>query len=342
MKKDVFSQIISDYERHIPKKPIRKILKKQNLKNLKKTSVKIGNEIYSHVNSVFINKFKGMHLFFIKNYYYFLYKDYCLNNNIALLNKEKFFKDINKIDINIYQLCCPYCGFVKAMIHDKTRHPNMNLNFCGNCGTGSVSFNINNQLLRLNQISEINSIGLKALKKNYKDVDIILGVGSFQMEIIVLTSILESMLWTYFKALFRLYNVNIRQSFSDKILKNYNNNSFMNIDKTNQIFKETFGINIKKIFDSSDKSIWKNLLEITSMRNVIVHNNGKLDEKFRNSEAFKKINVKGDNNYVIIKKEDIEKYKNSVVVCLNKISEMFLKEFNQLKNIFIANYYFNF
>lgn len=66
--------------------------------------------------------------------------------------------------IQFYQLCCPYCGTIHILIHDKKIRGQGGYNYCVNCGRGNTVENIKNQIARFIRISNINNVGLSVLK----------------------------------------------------------------------------------------------------------------------------------------------------------------------------------
>ena len=77
------------------------------------------NEMYALVDEEFLSKFSARHLDYMKKYYYSCYMRYCQHSNRKPLSFDDFFKNMHRRRIQLYQLCCPYCGTVSLSIHDK-------------------------------------------------------------------------------------------------------------------------------------------------------------------------------------------------------------------------------
>ena len=124
----------------------------------------------------------------------------------------------------------------------------------------------------------------------------------------------------------------------EKIVRKYTGNDFMNIEKTNDIYKKSFGIEIPKNLIAET---WDDLLDIVNLRNMIVHYNGQVDKRFESTSTFRRWKDRVDIPLIKIEDEDIAKLLSSVIDAVTIISNLYLKEYYQRRNRVIANYYFN-
>lgn len=241
--------------------------------------------------------------------------------------------------IQFYQLCCPYCGTIHILIHDKKIRGQGGYNYCVNCGRGSTVENIKNQIARFIRISNINNVGLSVLKEKYPDTEEwLLGYDCYQMELIELASIIEVIFRDYFEALIYINNFGVRSEYILKVLDKHTGNDFMNIEKANTNFKKAFEIDVKKVIE---KDIWNDLIDIVNLRNMFVHNNGMTDAHFKRTASFRRLESKIIGNLFKLKYKDIEKYLRSVIYAVTDISNLYLEQYYKNRNIVIANYYFN-
>lgn len=86
---------------------------------------------------------------------------------------------------------------------------------------------------------------------------------------------------------------------------------------------------------------WDDLLDIVNLRNMIVHNNGQVDNRFESTSTFRRWKDRVDIPLIKIEDEDIAKLLSSVIDAVTIISNLYLKEYYQRRNRVIANYYFN-
>lgn len=112
----------------------------------------------------------------------------------------------------------------------------------------------------------------------------------------------------------------------------------MNIEKTNDIYKKAFGIEIRKNLSSA---VWNDLLDIVNLRNMIVHNNGQVDKRLETTPTFIRWKDRVDVPLIRIEEEDISKLLSSVIDAVTIVSNLYLKEYYQRRNRVIANHYFN-
>ena len=112
----------------------------------------------------------------------------------------------------------------------------------------------------------------------------------------------------------------------------------MNIEKANDIYKKAFDIEIRK---SLSPTIWNDLIDIVNLRNMMVHNNGLVDNRFTTSSTYARWKDRVDVTLIRIEEEDISKLVSSVVDAVTVVSNLYLKEYYERRNKVIANYYFN-
>ena len=148
----------------------------------------------------------------------------------------------------------------------------------------------------------------------------------YQIEIIELASIIEVLFRDYFEALLFISCESKKDSFLEKIVRKYTGNDFMNIEKTNDIYKKAFGIEIRKNLNAET---WDDLLDIVNLRNMIVHNNGQVDKRFESTSTFRRWKDRVDIPLIKIEDEDIAKLLSSVIDAVTIISNLYLKEYYQ-------------
>lgn len=297
------------------------------------------NEIYTLVDEEFISGFQENHRSFMKTIYYEFYLNVCKKLKRKPLCEIEFFPNMHRRRIQFYQLCCPYCGTIHILIHDKKIRGQGGYNYCVNCGRGSTVENIKNQIARFIRISNINNVGLSVLKEKYPDTEEwLLGYDCYQMELIELASIIEVIFRDYFEALIYINNFGVRSEYILKVLDKHTGNDFMNIEKANTNFKKAFEIDVKKVIE---KDIWNDLIDIVNLRNMFVHNNGMTDAHFKRTASFRRLESKIIGNLFKLEYKDIEKYLRSVIYAVTDISNLYLEQYYKNRNIVIANYYFN-
>lgn len=85
----------------------------------------------------------------------------------------------------------------------------------------------------------------------------------------------------------------------------------------------------------------KNLIDLVNLRNIIIHNNGFIDKRFKKTETFMRVSHMINGDLIFVKDSDIAKYLGSVLELLVVIEEEFDRNFKEQMNMLIANYYFN-
>ena len=158
------------------------------------------------------------------------------------------------------------------------------------------------------------------------------------MELIELASIIEVVFRDYFEALVFIGNLSTRNEFIEKIIKKHTGNDFMSIEKANSNFKKAFGIDIKA---KLEEEVWNDLVDVVNLRNMMVHNNGSVDQHFKTTSTYNRVKGKIDGDLFKLTEEDVQKYLQSVVYATVDISNLFLAKYYSDRNAVVANYYFN-
>lgn len=300
------------------------------------------NEIYALVDEDYLSKFSFNHQIFMKDYYYKFYHKFCQHYHRTPLSQDEFYTNMRRRRIRLYQLCCPYCGAIHVMPADKKLHGTEGFNYCPNCGRGSTTDNVAKQIYRFIRIHGINRLGLKALKEKRPDTEEwLLAYDCFQMEIIELASIIEVVFRDCFEALLFINGLSkstAYNNYANKIIKKHNGNDFMNVEKANNTYKKAFEINVRDLFD---KQVWNDLIDIVNLRNMMVHNNGMVDEHFRSTPTYTRLRDHVDGNLFRLEDSDIATYLNSVIIAVTEITDIYLEKYFVQRNATIANYYFN-
>lgn len=303
---------------------------------------KRNNEIYNRVDEEYLSKFNYNHLIFMKDYYYKFYFKFCQYYQRKPLSQDEFFSNMHRRRIQLIQLCCPYCGSIYLIPVDKKIHSPDGFNYCSHCGRGSAIENITKQIFRFIRINKINRLGLKELKEKHSDVEEwVLAYDCYQMEIIELASIIEVVFRDYFEALLFINNSdesNEYNTYIEKVIRKHTGNDFMNIEKANNNYKKAFDINIRELLD---KQIWNDLIDIVNLRNMMAHNNGMVDEHFKSTPTYTRLNDHIIGQLFRLEDSDIAKYLNSVIIATTEITNAYLEKYYVQCNATVANYYFN-
>lgn len=300
------------------------------------------NEIYALVDEEFLSKFHNVHLEFMKDFYYKFYCEFCLHYKRKPLPQSDFYSNMHRKRIQLYQLCCPYCGAIRIMIVDKKVQGGDTLNYCPNCGKASTIDNVVEQLSRFVRINRINRIGLEEYKKRKPNAEEwLLAYDCYQMEIIELASIIEVIFRDYFDALLFLNSSGGNRDYIKyvkKVLDKTNGNDFMNIEKANNVFKKAFGIDFKETINTE---VWNDLIDIVNLRNMMIHNNGRIDERFKKTPTFSRLKNQVNDKLFKLEDIDISNYLRSVISAVTYIANTYLEKYYLQRNNAIANFYFN-
>ena len=297
------------------------------------------NEVYSLVDEKYLSSFRSNHISFMKSFYYKTYLHFCNSYSRKPLSENEFFSNMRRRRIQLYQLCCPYCGAVAVSVHDKRLQKEAGTHYCFHCGRGSTVFNLREQLSRFHRIARINTLGLEAMKKERPEQEEwILGYDCYQMEIIEMASIIEVVFRDYFEALMHICNFGVNNDYIRRVLRKHTANDFMNIEKANDNFKKAFGIDIRA---SLVEHVWDSLVDIVNMRNMMVHNNGIIDERFKQTKTYQRMMAKSDGRLLKLEKKDVDYYFSDIIIAVAVISDLYLRNYYKYRNIVVANYYFN-
>jgi hypothetical protein len=225
------------------------------------------------------------------------------------------------------------------MIHDKKMQGEAGYNYCPHCGRASAVENILRQVSRFIRINGINRLGLKEFKKEHKETEEwLLAYDCYQMEIVSLASIIEVVLREYFEALLFINNLGVSNDYVQKVVKKQTGNDFMNIEKANDIFKKAYEIDIR---GALEKKVWTDLIDIVNLRNMMVHNNGRVDERFKKLDTYARNKEKVIGELYKLEDSDISQYLESVITAVGDITNLFLKKYYDSRGKVIANHYFN-
>ena len=291
---------------------------------------KFRNEVYALVDEEYMSNFNGQQMEYMRNYYYKEYCGYCHMINRKPLPIDVFFSNMHRRRIQLYQVCCPYCGFILLIIHDKKIQGKAGYNYCPHCGRASAVENIFRQTSRFVRIQGINKLGLKEFKRTHNDTEEwLLSYDCLQVELISLVSIIEVLFRDYFDALLFVNNYCSNNSYVKKVIQRQTGNDFMNIEKANKDFKKAFDIDIK---NSIDKSVWIHFIDVDELRNMIIHNNGRVDEHFKSTSTYARNKSKVIGELYRLEEKDISEYFQSVILGVSQISNLFLKN-NQMMKI---------
>lgn len=297
------------------------------------------NEIYALVDEPFLQKFNDMQYGLMKTLYYKFYCRFCELHKRVPLKENEFFTNMHRRRIQLYQLCCPYCGVIEIIPLDKKIEGICGYNYCPHCGRGSATNNIVKQISRFIRLNGINRLGLKEFKKEHPDTEEwLLAYDIYQIEVITMASIIEVIFREYFEALIFITNFGINNSYIKKVISTSTKNDFMNIEKCNNNFKKAFNINLKSILNEND---WNNLVDIVNLRNMMVHNNGLIDKQFMTSQTYQRVKNKVEGNLYRLEDKDIVEYISSMLNAATAISDVYLEKYYMNRNAVIASYYLN-
>ncbi|MDE6728926.1 MAG: hypothetical protein K2J80_13480, partial [Oscillospiraceae bacterium] len=112
-----------------------------------------------------------------------------------------------------------------------------------------------------------------------------------------------------------------------------------NIEKANKHFKKAFSIDFKSLMD---KKTWDDLIDIVNLRNMMVHNNGRVDEHFKTTVSYQRLknNVNGDLYH--LDGHTVMTYFESVVNAVTTVVNAYYEKYLIYRHVAIANYYFNY
>jgi len=295
------------------------------------------NEIYTLIDETFLEMFPAIQRGILKSAYYSYYLTICEKKERKPLSKELFFTNMRRRRIRLYQLCCPYCGAISLLFCDNRDPHTMGFNYCSYCGRGSVEKIIFEQIARFIRVAATINTGIAVHKEKNPDEDIrYLGYDGYQMQIIVLCSIIEKFFKLFFDALFGMSLFSAKLDYMHKVISNYTKNDFMNIEKANEHYKKAFGINIRLVLE---ENTWNDLVDINNIRNMIVHNNGYIDARFETTRTYERLKSKVTGKLLFIDSEMIQQYIKSVIKSAETISEYFRGKYDEKKRTMIVMNY---
>lgn len=296
-------------------------------------------DIYHLVDESFISRFNEKQGSFMLIKYYSEYKLYCKNNGLKKQDINSFIKSARRKKIKIIQVFCPYCGNIEIVITRESCQSLLSHQYCTRCGKRSAVENVFFQLSSLLRMQAVHSAGLNALESKYtKDEQRIMEYDIKHMELIDLTCIFEATLRNfYFEMMSLEYNV-FKSSYLFSTIKKDIKNDFMNIDKAAVHFKKALNIDIKGKLDENCVS---SLRDMVNIRNTLVHNNGMIDDSFKNSETYVRMKDSVNGNLIFLNDKDIEQFFKNILLVVQFIENEFYKIFNEKMPLIIANHYFN-
>ena len=296
-------------------------------------------DIYHLIDEEFISKFPAHHKPFMMSYYYNFYLQFCKSKNIKPLSKENFFKNMRRKKIKLVQICCPYCGKIQIIVIEEKLKKILDFSYCTTCGKKSVSENLFSQIGRYLRIYYVHSLALSELKKTYSEQEVKnLTYDIFHLEIMELTSILEVALRDFFISLVYIKFKNTRLNYISRLINKSTNNDFMNVDKANTHLKHALDINLKDLISSED---WETLKDLVETRNTLVHNNGIIDNRFRDSKSFDRLKDYVSGNLLFTDEKLIKKFYDSLTEIISALENYFNNEYQANIHKIISNYYFN-
>lgn len=297
-------------------------------------------DIYHLVDENFLRGFGEKQGAFMLMKYYEVYKEYCNKYHVKKLSIDKFILNARRRKIKLIQICCPYCGEIRIDIRTESFSKiKKQLQYCSKCGKKSTSINIFFQLSSLIRMQEVHRDGYSTLSNKYNKDDMrIITYDIMQMELVQLASILEKALRDFYMDIAHIKYRSYGIRYIDLLIQKSTNNDFMNFDKANDHYKKGLNINLKEYISSESRD---NLLDLVNLRNVIVHNNGMVDEKFKNGKTFSRVSDMLEGDLIFVNEHCIAKYLVSVLELIQVVETEFDNIFNAKMNQLIASFYFN-
>lgn len=308
-------------------------------KSILKSYLNKRTDVYHLVDEPYLSKFEEKQGAFMLMRYYEFYCSYCKEHNEKIQPIDRFLLNANKKKIKIIQVCCPYCGRIEMLIEQKKMSEIKKRQYCTGCGKKSTAEYVFFQISSLIRMKEVHNAGFQVLSKNYdQKVMEIFKYDIMQTEIVELTCILEKILRDFYMDIAHIVYKTNQIEYIERLIEKSTNNDFMHFDKANNHYKKGLNINLQNKISIECK---KNLIDLVNLRNIIIHNNGFIDERFMKTETFKRISYMINGDMIFIKDSDVEKYLGSVLELLMVIEEEFDRNFKEQMNTLIANYYFN-
>ena len=196
-----------------------------------------------------------------------------------------------------------------------------------------------NKVTGYNDIDEKDNFYMELFTKGYDEEEIkSLTYEVYHLEVVQLTSILEVILRDFFEAFIHINYFGVNDNYISNVINKSTGNDFMKIDKANQHYKKALNINLRSMID--DKT-WFDLIDLVNIRNTIIHNNGMIDDKFKKTKTFQRIQDCICGDLIFLDEKEINNYLKQVTQIADIIGKAFEEKYSMLKYGLIANYYFN-
>lgn len=294
--------------------------------------------VYNIVDKDFLLGFNEKQAAFMLMTYYVYYKSYCESTGNKVLPMNTVLLNARRRKIKLIQQCCPYCGCIDIMVNEGKVHDIMNLKYCSRCGKKSTKEIAFEQISSLIRMEMIHHAGItKLISEEEMDQEII-GYDIMLTEIVQLTSIFEKIIRDFYIDLvcikYKCYSSDYLIGVIEKDLKN----DFMNFDKANNHYKKALDMNLKEMVSAECR---ENLLDLVNVRNVVVHNNGRIDEKFKKTSTFDRLINYIEDDLIFVTSDLVQMYLQETLDLIDKIEDEYNKRFSENKFNMISNYYFN-
>lgn len=230
-----------------------------------------------------------------------------LKNKSNSMSKTEYFK---KVRHSKAKFALNYCAYCKAMtiigLFDTTVEEFEKTKFCSTCGESNIFSTVDSGLEKVYAMIRLCSRSEDSFESM---------VLQHQTMVMIATKV-ECYLREYYKTFLNLTIVKSGISKVDKFEKECKND-FINLNKTVDRFKKELNINLKELLSQEDRKTLSNLF---AYRNVIVHNNGKVDSKFKDLTKCKE--DKGST--IELTDDDIERSLKVAQLLVSKTSELYI------------------
>lgn len=297
------------------------------------------SKLYDIVDEKFIDNFNFKHKTFMMDIYYEKYLEYCGTKKTKPQSREKFFTNMRRKKLKLVQICCPYCGNMEIVFLEEKIEDINRIKYCANCGKTSASENAQFQLSSIIRMRYVDDLGVKQADQKHPNNNIsILAYEIYHHELILLSSILEVLLRSFFETLIHLNYMGKKNDYVANIIRKSTGNDFMHFDKANDHYKKALGINLKEHI-SADCRL--NLIDLVNIRNTLVHNNGMADKKFKETNTYQRVQRFITGNLIFLTPPDIDFYYLQVAEICDAVIDIFEERYSSQKHDLIANFYFN-
>ena len=113
----------------------------------------------------------------------------------------------------------------------------------------------------------------------------------------------------------------------------------MNIEKANKHFKKAFSIDLKSLIN---KRVWDDLIDIVNLRNMMVHNNGRVDDHFKTTVSYQRLKNNVDDTLYRLDEQTVMAYFKSVIDAVIVVTNAYFEKYLIYRHAAIANHYFNY